>query len=200
MEYPQGNQEQFDAAMCVAGILAGDRACEDALVSFFARRIYMYALRALREPAIAEDVTQETLWATVKSLREGSLTEPAQLFVFVYGIARHRVADVQRRASRNRQDAFPPGFDPAAPPDRNPADRERRELAAEAIRQLDPVDRTILQLLLNEGLSSPEIASRLELKPDAVRQRKSRALKRVMEKLRNVTAARPRLTESGKGE
>jgi RNA polymerase sigma-70 factor (ECF subfamily) len=200
MDHSHGNPLEFDAASCIAGILRGDRAAENSLASFFQRRIFTYALRTLREPALAEDAVQETLWAAVKSLREGKLAEPDQLFAFVYGIARNRVADMVRRAARNRHDAFPPGFEPPAPADLSALDRERRDLAADAIRELDPSDRAILNLVLVDGLTLAEIAGRLALKPDAVRQRKSRALKRVIEKLRSAAARGPRLMQSVREE
>ena len=45
---------------------------------------------------------------------------------------------------------------------------------------LAPADREVLQLTLVDGLHPREIAQRLSLSSDTVRQRKTRALKRLM--------------------
>src|SRR5262245_45191387 len=55
------------------------------------------------------------------------------------------------------------------------ADRKRR--LQEAMGRLDPTDRRILALAVVEGRSSHEVAATLGLSAEAVRARKSRALK-----------------------
>ena len=59
------------------------------------------------------------------------------------------------------------------------AEQEEQTLAARAISTLDPVDRSILQLTLVEGLKPGLIAQQLRLSPDVVRQRKVRAIRKV---------------------
>jgi RNA polymerase sigma factor (sigma-70 family) len=58
--------------------------------------------------------------------------------------------------------------------------RQRQELAARAVETLEPLDRCILQLVLVEGLKPDAIAERLNMSPGAVRQRKSRATRRMV--------------------
>jgi len=60
-------------------------------------------------------------------------------------------------------------------------DRQRESLALGAISSLDPVDKSILQMTLLEGLKPGLIAQRLGLSSDVVRQRKVRATRRVVE-------------------
>jgi DNA-directed RNA polymerase specialized sigma24 family protein len=50
------------------------------------------------------------------------------------------------------------------------------------MKALDPVDRQILWLLLVEGFRPDEVTGRLGLSADAIRQRKSRVLRRMAEK------------------
>jgi DNA-directed RNA polymerase specialized sigma24 family protein len=58
---------------------------------------------------------------------------------------------------------------------------ERERLAMSAIASLEPLDRSILQMTLVDGLKPGVIAVRLRLSSDVVRQRKVRATRRVME-------------------
>jgi DNA-directed RNA polymerase specialized sigma24 family protein len=64
---------------------------------------------------------------------------------------------------------------------------QRESMAARAIDSLDPVDKAILQMTLVNGLKPGVIADRLRLSPDVVRQRKSRATRRVIEFVARVS-------------
>ena len=55
-------------------------------------------------------------------------------------------------------------------------DAERKTLALAAFQKLKSIDRKILFLTLSEGMNPREIAVELDLKPEYVRNRKSRAL------------------------
>lgn len=182
-----GSESESDLVAWVGRIRGGDRSAEDALVRFFQPRIYAFAQRTLRDTVRAEDVVQETLWAAVKTLREGRLEDPPKLAAFVYGVARRRVADLHRKTSRNRHVEWPADFDPPANTSAAEEDRQRMVQAQAVIQDLEPADRNILQMLLVEGLGMTEIGEKLQLRADAVRQRKSRALRRVLERIREFT-------------
>jgi DNA-directed RNA polymerase specialized sigma24 family protein len=63
-------------------------------------------------------------------------------------------------------------------------DQERETLAMRAIAGLEPLDRSILQMTLVDGLKPGAIAERLGMNPDVVRQRKLRATRRVIDFVR----------------
>ena len=72
---------------------------------------------------------------------------------------------------------------------------------ARGLAAIAPADREVLQLTLVDGLPPREIAHRLTLSSDTVRQRKTRALKRLMAAVDGrpdrdgpVTSRRPRAT------
>jgi DNA-directed RNA polymerase specialized sigma24 family protein len=75
---------------------------------------------------------------------------------------------------------MPADFEPAGPEADAPP--EWRETARQEMKTLDPVDRRILWLLLVEGFHPDEVTGRLGLSADAIRQRKSRVLRRMAEK------------------
>ncbi len=168
-------------------IRAGDRSAEELLVRFFQPRLYAFARRNLPDPVVCDEFVQDTLWAAIRAAREGRIADPSNLPGFIYGIARHRVADFVRKAARDRHVPWPEDFDPPAIAPESQADQERETLAGEAIRSLDPADRGILNMLLIEGLETTEIARRLQIRPDAVRQRKSRAIRRIVDRIREMT-------------
>jgi len=177
---------ELDPSRCVQAIRQGSPEWETELALYFQPRIHFYASRALpnNRPA-AEDVVQDTLWAAIKALREGRLNEPANLASFIYAIARHRVMDVHRGQARNRTETMPEGFEPAALPDAASASAERDRIAGQAIGELEPMDREVLNLVLVRGLNHAQIAQQLSVTIAAVRQRKCRALRRVTERVRD---------------
>lgn len=177
---------ELDPLRCVESIRQGSPEQETALALHFQPRIHLYATRALQNNRLAaEDVVQDTLWAAIKALREGRLNEPANLASFIYAIARHRVMDVHRGEARSRTETMPEGFEPAALPDAAATSAERDRIAGQAIGELEPLDREVLNLVLVRGLNHAQIAEQLSVTVAAVRQRKCRALRRVTERVRD---------------
>lgn len=189
---PNANTEP-DFGDWSARIGQGDRSAEEPLVYFFRPRVYTFAERNLRDAEAAEEIAQETLWAVVLSLRAGKLNDPRELPAYVFGIARNKLADCRRRAARRRVEPWPRDFDPPSFPNEAEAEAERHRMAKEAIGELETVDRTVLTLLLSEGLGPAVIADRLGISQEAVRQRKSRALKRLAQRMRNIASSPSRL-------
>jgi RNA polymerase sigma factor (sigma-70 family) len=83
-----------------------------------------------------------------------------------------------RTKARQKLDQLPPDFDlPQAASQYE--ERERETVARQAIGELEATDRSILLMVLVDGLKAGEIANRIGLTADGVRQRKSRALKKL---------------------
>jgi RNA polymerase sigma factor (sigma-70 family) len=76
----------------------------------------------------------------------------------------------------------------AAPTRPDPMEQsERADLVRRALGILDSTDRKILLLTLTEGLKPAEIAARLGLTAEVVRTRKSRALKKTVERMKRLS-------------
>jgi RNA polymerase sigma factor (sigma-70 family) len=106
--------------------------------------------------------------------------EAERLAAFVHGVARNVVNNHLR--GQHRRGEAPLDDDLAGrltAIDSREAD-ERRTLVARGLAAIAPADREVLQLTLVDGLHPREIAKRLSLSSDTVRQRKTRALKRLM--------------------
>jgi len=174
-------------------IRAGEPAAEEAFVRFFERRIRAFATIHLRDAAWADEVVQETLWAAIRAVRENRVDRPGQLPAFVWGAARNQVNDRIRSKARERTDQLADGMDfPRKAVEHD--EFERRRAARQAIDMLEPPERAVLLLGLVDDLRAEEIAERLGLTPETVRQRKSRALKKLAAILgRPSQAGRPEL-------
>ena len=176
---------EFDPVAVTEAIRIGNRQAEDDLVSQFRPRVIAFlSVRRLDRDAV-EEVAHEILMAVVCAAREGRVREPENLASFVYGVARNLLNDRLRRQAREKFDPLRPGDDFPAPAP-GPED-ERVRLARREIERLDPVDRNILLMTLVEGLKPGEIAAAMRMSSDVVRQRKSRSLKKIMERLNRLS-------------
>jgi RNA polymerase sigma-70 factor (ECF subfamily) len=168
-----------------------------ALVAQFWDRLRFFAIRRLRDAALAEDVAQETLRRTLESLRAGRVEKPESLPSFLFETARHvcmhstRSAGRQARAfervaAEGEEDASA-GSDPLA----GLISEERRREVRECLGRLEAGDREVLVLSYEQTLGAEEIGRRLGLTAGAVRVRRHRALARLAE-LMGVTRTRDR--------
>lgn len=176
MDYP------FDPVALCARISDGDPKAEEQLALHFQRRIRVFLRGRTRDPQVVEEVCQEIMIALLCALREGRVREPEMLSSFVYGVARNRLNDYVRKQAREKLDAFPCGLDVIAPAI-DPEEQERYQTAIQEIDKLDHDDRRILAMTLVDGLKPGEIAATLSLTSEVVRQRKSRAIKRLAARL-----------------
>lgn len=172
-------------------IRAGDRSAEEELVREYSSRVRVFAGMRTRDREAARDLAQEVMMHVLTALRRGQLRDTERVGSFVYGTARNVVNSYLRRCRDRRSEPLSPEI-PAATDD--PEDelesRQRQELVRRALSRLNRDDRGILLLTLVDGLKPGEIAYRLGLTADVVRVRKSRALKKVVERIQELTRNR----------
>jgi len=174
------------------GVRAGDPSSEVEFSRVFTPHIMALASLRVRDRESACEITQDILLAVLTALREGRVRETEKLPAFVVGTAKNRIHDYWRERAK-LGDPLNLGGDEVLIADgdadrgqENFEDAERKRLALAAFRKLKPIDRKILFLTLSEGLNPREIAAALDMKPEYVRNRKSRALvavRRVVKKL-----------------
>jgi RNA polymerase sigma-70 factor (ECF subfamily) len=146
----------------------------------YAAGIRLLALRALGDASLADDIAQEAVTRAIAAIASGRGDSIADVGGFVYGIARHLIADVHRARGRTVElDAVP---EPPAPAvnalDAAIAEEDRRRVRA-ALDELPPADRDLLRCFFLEGLRAEEVGERLGETPVNIRKRKSRALERL---------------------
>ena len=182
------SQLGVDCEHLVEAIVRGEPAAEAEFAERYHGRIFTVALHRMRDSDAARDVTQETILNVLISLREGRLRDPRRLPAFTYGTARNLINNYER--SSDRRNETPLQEELSAPPDLSDCDFQRRQLVRDALLVLPPRDREILHLTFLEELKPKEIAQLLELHPDVVRARKSRALKRIRKEIKSLVTRR----------
>jgi RNA polymerase sigma-70 factor (ECF subfamily) len=168
-------------------ILAGDRDAESELVRFFGPRVFAILCSRTRDPEASRDLQQDVFIALLSALRQGQLREADKLGAFVLGIARN-IANSHVRA--RIRDSYRESFDeqPFVQAHANAIeDAERAGLVRQALEQLDPTDREILQRTLSQGQKPGAIAHAMGLSSEAVRQRKSRAIRKVADYVKDLS-------------
>lgn len=169
-----------DVAGWVTGIASGDRAAEVALAEHFAPRVRAMLRGRLRQAEAVQELTLAALASVVLALRLRELPEAERLPAFVHDVTRSVVLDHLRggvrRDHRPLEESVAARLAGAAPV----ADEARRTLIARGLAAMAPADREVLQLALVDGLEPRQIAERLSLSAEAVRQRKRRAVIRLI--------------------
>jgi len=171
------------------GILVGSPRLEQEFVERFLPRLEAFFRARVSNPDLREELTQETLMAALLALRAGKLRDASAMDGFVVGVARNQLAESLRLQARNaaaiageeiERTAFASGLEP-----------ELRLTIQNELRDLAAMYQRILWLILIEGFRPAEVAPRVGLSEEAVRQRKSRSLSRPHQKLFGSSVTKP---------
>jgi RNA polymerase sigma factor (sigma-70 family) len=164
-----------------ARIVAGDPQAEAELVQFFGPRVFAILCARTHDREACRDLLHDAMIGILKALRQGDLREPEKLHAFIASVARNIAHTHLRGRARARVSEHL--IDDIAAPDRGDlaVAAERRAQVRQGLLRLDPTDREILTRILADGQKLTTIAQRLGMTPEAVRQRKSRALKKLTE-------------------
>jgi len=182
-----------DVADLVRRIQAGDPAAESALVARFSHGLLLMLRRLVQNPALADDLHQETFVLVLGKIRGGEVREPERIAGFIRGTARNLFIADRRKEARYRplDDGREEGEGMRPEPslaDRAPAALDRalaQEEARQMRRLLDELrfDRD-RQLLLRFYLSDDgkeEICADLGIEPERFHQVLFRARERLRE-------------------
>ncbi|MFJ8045756.1 ECF RNA polymerase sigma factor SigK [Kitasatospora sp. NPDC096147] len=170
-----------DRTALLAAAARGDEAAFAALYRELAGPVYGLALRVLRSPAHAEEVTQEVfleVWRTAPAYR----SERGSVLTWVLTIAHHRAVDRVRsvRASSDRELRFTRQDQPLHAPDTDQlehlADAER---VRSALAELTAPQRESLVLAYYGGYSQREIAALLGVPLGTVKTRMRDGLRKL---------------------
>jgi RNA polymerase sigma-70 factor (ECF subfamily) len=170
----------------------GDDTAAEALLTHIRPLVLRYCRGRLgRAPAAdfaADDAAQEVLLAVLHALpRYRDEGRPFEAFVF--GIAAHKVADLQRAAFRTAipTDEFPDAVDANLTPEERAVQAGDAHLAQTLLDRLPENLRELLLLRVAVGLSAEETGRALGMTPGAVRVAQHRALSRLRAYAAEVT-------------
>jgi len=150
----------------------------DATIAELAPRVAKHARARLGDPALAEDVAQESLAALVRACRNGGAPDSADAFVFA--IARRRAG----RAAWRRRIWAPLDFaagtrDTGPSPETRAMARHEADRVRAALARLPRGDREAILVVAVGGLSMADAAAALGLSIPAVKMRLLRARARL---------------------
>jgi len=185
-EYSDGSASVTKEAMqenerLVLAIANGDREAERTFAERYLRPVRALLLARSRLPDLAADLQQDVMIEAICALRSGQLRDAQKLSAFVSAIARNRLNNHYRSSRRTEALELPDDLPDLTNANNDIEEQQREAQAMLAISSLEPMDKTILQMTLVDGLKPGVIAKRLQLNPDVVRQRKLRATRRVIE-------------------
>lgn len=179
-----------DLARLTERIRSGEGAADEELAIRFHHKAFLMALARTRDREAARDLAQETMLVVLRAVREGRVLDPGRLAGYVCGTTRNLVRD-HLRSRQPRNDPGVPDPPPVPDPEQEAERSERQFLVRRVLRSLPGADQLVLLLTLVDGLAPAEIAERLGIRPDAVRQRKTRALRRARALLEAVSRTSP---------
>jgi RNA polymerase sigma-70 factor, ECF subfamily len=156
---------------------SGDEAAFARVYSLAVSPIYRFLLRLTRQPALAEDLTQDTLLRIYEA--RGSWLRGGKVLPWAYRIARHLFVDQlrRRRSEETAHDilAVSQAASCAAIADEQIAARRAAEVIAEALERLPPGQREAFQMVKTEGISLTRASAKLGSTHLSVRLRVHRA-------------------------
>jgi RNA polymerase sigma-70 factor (ECF subfamily) len=151
----------------------GDPAALAAAVHRYQHRLYRYFLRLVHEPALVDDLFQQT-WLNV--LRRIHGYDPSRSFdTWLFAIAHNAAIDaLRKRPGEDIEECAIPS--PAADALSRAIERERSAILAEAARALPAVYREALTLRFEEGMKLEEIAEVTGVPLSTAKSRVQRAI------------------------
>ena len=185
---PEGHDLKDLSDEEILGLIAEQR--RDALAELYRRystAAYSFAIKILRDPGGAEEVTQDAffnVWRRAGSYKKGRGKVTAWLFSIVH----HRAIDEIRRRNRREQqrssrevETLDIPSDDSSDPVRFATAQFQRGVLDEALKTLRPEQRAVVELAYFGGLTHTEIAARLEQPLGTVKTRMRLALKKLRE-------------------
>jgi len=166
-----------DGELARAVIDGADRAAEAALVSRFARRVFLYGMRHLKDEALAEDLAQDVMATVIERLREGRVREPDHVGSFILGTARWMAHDTRRRERRAAEIASVVSREHYGAIE--PAEPLAVDRLVEALEALPERERAVVILSFRDDRSAREIGEAFGLRSNHVRVIRHRAITRL---------------------
>jgi RNA polymerase sigma-70 factor (ECF subfamily) len=179
----------------VARLRRGAPDAFEALLARYQNRLYRYLQRLVREPAVAEDLFQQTWLRVVQNIR--SLDPGRNFEPWLFRIAHNLAIDHLRRHRMESLDEPLPSGEPAGTLLSAPAPgalelllrKERGRWLAASLGELPAIQREVLTLRFEEEMKLEEIAEVLDIPLSTAKSRLKRALDALRLKLESGSGA-----------
>ncbi len=168
----------------LARVADGDRAAFERLYRGYYPRLFGYVLRVCRRPELVEEVINDTLLAVW--LSAGRFGGRSRVSTWIFGIAyRKTLKRLARRDGREVALLDEGKLEPAEPAvgSRRLERQELREILDQALADLSPEQRAVVELTYFHDLSYPEIATIVGCPVNTVKTRMFHARRKLRERL-----------------
>lgn len=177
------------ATEIVKNILKGDEESFRIFYEEFFPKIYKYAYKRVKNREVAEDLTSETFMKIIKGLKDFEVRGDLSLDIWIYAIERNTVRDWFRRNLGVEvlpfEEKWEQKFQPVVS---DPYITEEvidiRNFVMDALEEIPPQYKEIIELRFFKNKRISEIATFLEKSEDNVKVTQYRALKALKEKLK----------------
>jgi RNA polymerase sigma-70 factor (ECF subfamily) len=176
--------ETVTEARLVSQALAGSQPAVEHIVRRYQAPVIRLISRIVGDPALAEDLAQETFVKTFRSLEAFDPTR--RLSSWIFRIAHNTALDALRRVKVPfvALDPRRPADEPAAPPVADPVEQGALRAALDAaLGGVRPEYRAVIGLRYEEGLSFDEISQALGIPEATARSHVHRARKELLRAL-----------------
>jgi len=182
-----------DCELCrpevIAGLVrAGDRSALDRATRCYGAHLLAVGERVCGDRESARDAVQDALYAAGRHLDDfrGDGSVEGWLVRMVANACRTRRRGRKNQAAWNAPLDEERACSDAPSPARDVEHAELAEALSAALLDLPPADRAVVLLTQLDGWSGPEVAAALDLTPEAVRARLTRARRRLRHRLAAV--------------
>ncbi|MDA3933743.1 MAG: sigma-70 family RNA polymerase sigma factor [Gammaproteobacteria bacterium] len=191
---PEKIHNNTEAADIAVRIYAGDQTAEKALLDKYFQPMLALLRFRCHDPAVADDLCQETFRILIEQLRSKPMDNPEALGGYVRQIAMNLFINELRRSDRQRTSPDLESIDRQSAEQLTAYDliqQEQSKIAVEAMLATlkTPRDRQVLRLFYLAELDKQEICIRLDLKPAHFDRVLHRAKQRIREQLQKNQAA-----------
>ncbi len=191
------NPETFsNADEVIARLKRGDPDALTAILSRYQQRLYRFLLRLVQDPALADDLFQQT-WLRVME-KIGSYDPRARFDAWLFSVGHNLAVDHLRRKHGRSLDE--PDDSGVVPADRLPSggadpleallESERAAILAAALQELPAIHREVLSLRFEEGMKLEQIAEVAAVPLSTVKSRLHRALQGLRDAVERRMAGR----------
>jgi RNA polymerase sigma-70 factor, ECF subfamily len=172
-----------DEASLIARIAAGDTVALEVLFARHNARVYRFVLRQVRNPAVAEELTNEVFLEVWRNA--GRFAGTSSAVTWVLSIAHHRAVSSLRRRREESWDERAAAVlpDTADNPEAATQKADTREILRRCLDALTPEHKGIVDLVYYHEMSISEAAEVLQIPENTVKTRLFHARKRLSELL-----------------
>ena len=173
-------------AALVEAVARGERRAFEQLYAMFFRPLSGYLLRMVRDPALVEELVDDTFFEAWK--HAARFRGESRLSTWLFGIARNRALNALRALKPPHDELEDNAVfaDSAHAPDRQASRRQTAQALDAALAELPVDQREALDLVLHQGLSYEEAAQVLQAPLNTVKTRVFHARRKLRETLADL--------------